>query len=321
MVAVLAQARKAVRGFAPEQVVGLGVDTTGSTPLPVDGDGRPLALQKRFAKNPRRWRGCGKTTRRTKKPTQITRLAARGCYPVSGQVRWHVLERSGTGPRSLHSERTAPRVAAAAYSWVELLRLRSWRCGERNRAIRTRLTIGASARRGTRRCTTRRGADYPAAAFLGPAASPGFSRLPHALRADGGGIGSPRGRVDGRLVAESRSAWAWVCRWRLVRSTRIMGAVGAGIKPGTLVKIIGTSTCDMHGVAAGSEPLADMCRRLRHRSESSVLPGMSWHGSRASRRWVTFSTGSCTTCFRACMRRRSSSHEVLTNAAAAAGGG
>src|SRR5713226_4429404 len=44
----LAQARKNVHGFRPDQVIGLGVDTTGSTPLPVDGQGRPLAFDRRF---------------------------------------------------------------------------------------------------------------------------------------------------------------------------------------------------------------------------------------------------------------------------------
>src|SRR5512138_3613632 len=50
--AALAQARKTVRGFKPEQVIGIGVDTTGSTPIPVDMNGQPLAFDKQFADDP-----------------------------------------------------------------------------------------------------------------------------------------------------------------------------------------------------------------------------------------------------------------------------
>ena len=48
----LAMAKRQVRGFKPEQIIGIGVDTTGSTPLPVDAYGGPLALARRFARNP-----------------------------------------------------------------------------------------------------------------------------------------------------------------------------------------------------------------------------------------------------------------------------
>ena len=38
-------------GFARDRVIGIGVDTTGSTPLPLDGSARPLALDPRFRDN------------------------------------------------------------------------------------------------------------------------------------------------------------------------------------------------------------------------------------------------------------------------------
>jgi L-ribulokinase len=50
--AALASAKKSVKDFSAAQVIGIGVDTTGSTPLPVDANGQPLAFQKKFADNP-----------------------------------------------------------------------------------------------------------------------------------------------------------------------------------------------------------------------------------------------------------------------------
>jgi L-ribulokinase len=47
----LAQAKAVRPGFDAGEVIGLGIDTTGSTPIPVDADGTPLALKPEFAGN------------------------------------------------------------------------------------------------------------------------------------------------------------------------------------------------------------------------------------------------------------------------------
>ncbi|MCF7974502.1 MAG: ribulokinase, partial [Phycisphaerae bacterium] len=44
-------AKKAKKTFDPKKIIGIGVDTTGSTPIPVDAHGIPLAMKKAFKKN------------------------------------------------------------------------------------------------------------------------------------------------------------------------------------------------------------------------------------------------------------------------------
>ncbi|TFG49881.1 MAG: ribulokinase, partial [Candidatus Brocadiia bacterium] len=48
----IAKAKKSSKAFDPSKVIGIGVDTTGSTPIPVDKDGTPLMMLKQFGKNP-----------------------------------------------------------------------------------------------------------------------------------------------------------------------------------------------------------------------------------------------------------------------------
>jgi L-ribulokinase len=50
--ATVAEAKKADRNFDTTKVIGVGVDTTGSTPIPVDKDGTPLSMLNEFKNNP-----------------------------------------------------------------------------------------------------------------------------------------------------------------------------------------------------------------------------------------------------------------------------
>ena len=116
----LAQAKRRVRGFNAGQVIGLGVDTTGSTPLPVDANGQPLAFTKRFAKHPAAMAWLWKDHTGVAEAAEITTLAR--------ELRPHYLTKCGGIYSSewffskiLHCCRTNPEVFKAAYRWVETL--------------------------------------------------------------------------------------------------------------------------------------------------------------------------------------------------------
>ncbi|HOB32741.1 MAG TPA: FGGY family carbohydrate kinase, partial [Verrucomicrobiota bacterium] len=115
----LARAKKSVRGFRADQVIGIGVDTTGSTPLPVDRNGQPLAFQKKFANNPNAMAWLWKDHTSVAEAAEITALARK--------IRPQYLAKCGGTYSSewfwskiLHCLRTAPDVFNAAHAWVEL---------------------------------------------------------------------------------------------------------------------------------------------------------------------------------------------------------
>ena len=50
--AAITEAKNAVKDFEPDQIIGIGIDTTGSTPIPVDKNGTPLNMLDEFKDNP-----------------------------------------------------------------------------------------------------------------------------------------------------------------------------------------------------------------------------------------------------------------------------
>lgn len=262
--AALQQARKALRGFDPRQVIGIGVDTTGSTPIPVDATGRPLALSRRFANEPAAMAWLWKDHTGIAEAEEITALARK--------LRPHYLAKCGGTYSSewffskiLHCLRTAPKVFDAAHLWVE--------CADWVPAMLTgtegpeTLMVGVCAA-GHKAMYSDDWGGYPDAEFLSKL-HPKLGTLRTRLRPKAYAIDLP----VGGLTAE------WAKRTGLPEGIPVavgafdahLGGVGSGIAPGTLVKIIGTSTCDMMVVPAG-EKLADipgLCGIVN----GSILPG------------------------------------------------
>ncbi len=260
----LAAARKRVPSFTPAQVIGLGVDTTGSTPLPVDASGRPLALSPRFDTNPAAMAWLWKDHTGVAEAAEITALAAR--------LRPQYLAKIGGTYSSewffskiLHCLRTAPAVFKAAHSWVEIADwIPAMLTGtEAPDAIR----VGVCAA-GHKAMYSDAWGGYPDEAFLA-ALDPRLAAL--------------RSRLPSRAYTVDQAAGGLTTAWAKRTGLRAgipvavgafdahLGAIGAGVRPGTLVKIIGTSTCDITVAPAAARvpDIPGLCGIV----DGSVLPG------------------------------------------------
>jgi len=262
--AALTASAKKIKGFKPSQVIGIGVDTTGSTPLPVDQDGTALALTKKFAKHPAAMAWLWKDHTGVEEASKITTLAS--------QMRPQYLAKCGGIYSSewffskvWHCLRTSPEVFDAAYTWVEMA---DWIPAMLTGTQKPGVTKVGVCAAGHKAMFNAEWGGYPDVKFL--------SKLHPKL-------GALRGRLAAKAYDVSEATGGltpeWADKTGLTSGIPVavgafdahLGGVGAGIGEGTLVKTIGTSTCDLM-VAPGNRKLADIpgiCGIVK----GSILPG------------------------------------------------
>ena len=251
-------------GFSRDRVIGIGVDTTGSTPLPLDGKARPLALDPKWTTNLAAHAWLWKDHTSAPEAVAITEAAKAHApellAPIGGTYSsewwwskiWHCLK-------------VAPDVFDAAASWVELA------------DFVPALLAGVHDPRAIVRCICAAGhkalysdawGGLPPKTFLARL-DPKLADLRDRLYDTALPPGTPAGTL---------SAF-WAREFTLREGTAIAmggfdahyGAVGSGIRTGTLVKIIGTSTCDC-AIAPTATPIADVpgiCGIVN----GSIMPG------------------------------------------------
>jgi len=262
--AALAASAKKVKGFRPSQVVGIGVDTTGSTPLPVDQEGTALALTKRFAKHPAAMAWLWKDHTGVEEAAEITALA-RKMRPQYLAKCGGIYSSEWFFSKVLHCLRTSPEVFDAATTWVEMADWIPAMLTGTQKPSQTKVCVCAA---GHKAMFNAEWGGYPDVKFL--------SKLHPKL-------GALRARLAAKAYDVSEAAGGLTADW--AKKTGLtagipvavgafdahLGGVGAGVGEGTLVKTIGTSTCDMM-VAPGNRKLADIpgiCGIVK----GSILPG------------------------------------------------
>lgn len=247
---VLEQAKNGVTGFDAGQIAGIGIDTTGSTVIPVHRDGTPLGLLPEFSDNLNAMVWLWKDHTAHEEAAEITRLGR--------EMRPEILAKCGGiyssewwWSKILHLRRCDPAVFHSAFSFVEHC---DW-----IPAVLAGHTDPLTLKRGV--CSAGHKAMF--SAQWGGLPDKEFLAKLDPMLAD------LRDRLYSEAhVADTRAGGLcaeWARRLGLKEGTAIavgafdahMGAVGAGIKDGTLVKILGTSTCDLM-VAPVHRPLADI---------------------------------------------------------------
>jgi L-ribulokinase len=248
-------------GITPAEIVGIGVDTTASTPLPLDKEGEPLSSS--FADEPNALAWLWKDHTSHAEAAEITGLAARehpeylakcgGAY--SSEWFWSKL---------LRCARISPQIFEASHTWIEQCDFVTATLAG-NLAL-PRRGICAAGHKGMFGVSW---GGYPDERFL-EQLHPSLARVRRTL---------PKtthvcGEVAGNLTKQ------WAERTGLREGTPIsvggidahLGAVGSGIQKGTLVKILGTSSCDMAVWPLDSE-LPDI-PGISGIVPESILPGM-----------------------------------------------
>ncbi|MHC4884480.1 MAG: ribulokinase [Planctomycetota bacterium] len=258
---------KSPEGVAAE-VKGIGVDTTGSTPVAVNKEGVPLALLDEFAENPNAMFFLWKDHTALKEAAEINELARTWGGEDFTKFEGGIYSSEWFWAKVLHALRADEEVREAAFSWVEHC---DW-----IPAMLTGNTDPLTMKRS--RCASGHKAMWheswdglPPEEFLtklDPVLAGLRDRLYHDTQTSDTKVGG--------LTAE------WAQKLGLPEGTAVavgafdchMGAVGAGAEAHTMVKVIGTSTCDVivsPHEEVGDKLIAGICGQV----DGSVVPGMT----------------------------------------------
>lgn len=248
-------------------IQGIAIDTTGSTPVAVDREGTPLALKDEFAENPNAMFVLWKDHTAVKEAEEINKLAKTWGGEDFTRFEGGVYSSEWFWAKILHVLRVDEKVRAAAFSWVEHCDwLPALLTGNTNPLTLKRSRCAA----GHKAMWHESFGGLPSDEFLAKL-DPLLKGLREKLFTDTFTSDVPAGTLSGE----------WASRLGLPAGIPVavgafdahMGAVGGEIVPGSLVKVMGTSTCDML-IAPLAEMSDTLVRGICGQVDGSIVPGM-----------------------------------------------
>lgn len=233
-------------GFSTEKLIGIGVDTTGSTPLPIDRRLDPLSFHDEFKDNPNAMAWLWKDHTSSDEAVEITELA-RKIRPQYLAKIGGVYSSEWFFSKILHLSRVDMEVFEKSASFIELSDYIPAILTGKERPKDVLRGICAA---GHKAMFSKEWGGLPDDEFL-ESLSDDFKGLRVRLF----DTAYPAGVVEGYLCEE------WAEKLAFPEGIPVsvgaldahVGAVGSGIGEGVLVKIMGTSTCDMMVFAPGKQ--------------------------------------------------------------------
>ena len=260
----------AISGLTPEiikNIAGITVDTTGSTPVAVDREGTPLSMKPGYENNPDAMFVLWKDHTAVKEAAEINNLAKTWGGIDFTRFEGGIYSSEWFWAKILHVLRHSEEMRKNAWSWVEHC---DW-----IPALLTGKTDPLQMKRG--RCAAGHKAMWHDD-FNGLPDEKFLEKLDPVLTGLRERLFSKTYTCDtevGHLSAE------WAKRLGLTTDVKVgagtfdahTGAVGGEIKPYYLVKVMGTSTCDMIVAPmneVGDKLVAGICGQV----DGSIIPGM-----------------------------------------------
>ncbi|HSI74123.1 MAG TPA: ribulokinase [Fimbriimonas sp.] len=254
--------REVLKGIDPKDVIGIGVDTTGSSPLPVDASGTPLAMSPEFKDNLAAQCWLWKDHTSFAEAAEITEKARELGKPYLAKC-GGTYSSEWFWSKILHCARTAPDVFDSAASWVECCDFVTGYLTGNQPPDRIARSVCAA---GHKAMYNEDWGGYPSVDFLN-ALDPRLGRLRQHL-----GEAQTSDTVAGRLSDEvaAKSGLPVGIPVAVGAFDAHFGAVASGASPGVLVKIMGTSTCDcmVHPLDQPLEDVPGLCGIVN----GSILP-------------------------------------------------